>query len=66
MTNVPLFDVLLNGVSGSAGSANIEVALDIEMAISMASAMWRAEDKSVLPAQASGSSCTTRLSISKI
>jgi hypothetical protein len=33
---VPLQNVLLNGFNGSAGPANIEVALDIEMAIAMA------------------------------
>jgi uncharacterized repeat protein (TIGR03803 family) len=35
-TSVPLQNVLLDGADGSAGSENSEVALDIEMAISMA------------------------------
>ncbi|MBU6411142.1 MAG: peptidase S53, partial [Verrucomicrobia bacterium] len=36
LPEVPLQTVLLDGVSGSPGSGNVEVALDIEMAISMA------------------------------
>jgi uncharacterized repeat protein (TIGR03803 family) len=40
-TNVPLHNVLLDGADGSAGSNNSEVALDIEMAISMAPGLSR-------------------------
>ncbi len=36
LPNVPLSNVLLDGYNGNPGSANIEVALDIEMAIAMA------------------------------
>ena len=36
LPNVPLINVLLDGISGAAGSDNVEVALDIEMSISMA------------------------------
>jgi len=36
LPNVPLNNVLLDGYNGSPGSGNIEVALDIEMAIAMA------------------------------
>jgi len=36
LPNVPLVNVLLNGFNGSAGFANVEVALDIEVAIAMA------------------------------
>ena len=36
LPNVPVTTVLLDGFNGSAGGANIEVALDIDMAISMA------------------------------
>jgi len=36
LPNVPLSNVLLNGFGGAAGSANTEVALDIDMAICMA------------------------------
>ena len=39
LTNVPLQNVLLDGYSGSAGSGNLEVALDIEVAIAMAPAL---------------------------
>ncbi|HZQ45513.1 MAG TPA: immunoglobulin domain-containing protein, partial [Verrucomicrobiae bacterium] len=37
--NVPLTNVLLNSFSGSAGNNNLEVALDIEMAVAMAPAL---------------------------
>jgi subtilase family serine protease len=40
-TNVPLQNVLLDGADGSAGSDNSEVALDIEMAISMAPGLFQ-------------------------
>jgi hypothetical protein len=36
LPNVPLYNVRLDGFYGYAGGANVEVALDIEMAISMA------------------------------
>jgi uncharacterized repeat protein (TIGR03803 family) len=36
LPNVPLVNVLLNGASGNPGQNNIEVALDIDMAIAMA------------------------------
>ena len=36
LPNVPLQNVLLDGFSGAAGANNVEVALDIEMVISMA------------------------------
>jgi len=36
LTNVPLQNVLLDNVTGAAGVNNVEVALDIEMALSMA------------------------------
>ena len=36
LPNVPLINVLLDGISGAAGPDNIEVALDIEMSIAMA------------------------------
>lgn len=36
LPNVPLTNVLLNGFDGSAGGNNVEVALDIDMAIAMA------------------------------
>jgi uncharacterized repeat protein (TIGR01451 family) len=36
LPNVPLTNVLLDGFNGNPGSGNIEVALDIEMAIAMA------------------------------
>ncbi len=36
LPDVPLFNVLLDGYDGSANGGNLEVALDIEMAISMA------------------------------
>ena len=36
LPNVPLSNVLLDGFNGSPGGANIEVALDIEMAVAMA------------------------------
>lgn len=36
LTNVSLQNVLLDGVTGNPGPANVEVALDIEMALSMA------------------------------
>jgi len=36
LPDVPVVKVLLDGFSGSAGGANVEVALDIDMAISMA------------------------------
>jgi len=36
MTNVPLINVLVDGTDGSPGPNNVEVALDIQMAISMA------------------------------
>ena len=36
LTNVPVIPVLLDGFDGSPGKANIEVALDIEMSMSMA------------------------------
>jgi len=36
LTPVPLQNVLLDGFSGAPGSANVEVALDIEMALAMA------------------------------
>src|SRR5258708_27251514 len=36
LPNVPLSNVLLDGFNGNPGSANIEVALDIEVAIAMA------------------------------
>ncbi|MGD0746075.1 MAG: protease pro-enzyme activation domain-containing protein, partial [Verrucomicrobiota bacterium] len=36
LANIPLQNVLLDGSTGSAGSGNIEVALDIEVAIAMA------------------------------
>jgi len=36
LPNVPLQNVLLNGVNGSAGANNAEVALDIEVIVSMA------------------------------
>ncbi|HEX7618146.1 MAG TPA: protease pro-enzyme activation domain-containing protein, partial [Verrucomicrobiae bacterium] len=39
LTNVPLQNVLLDGFRGAAGSDNIEVALDIEVAIAMAPAL---------------------------
>jgi uncharacterized repeat protein (TIGR01451 family) len=39
LTNVPLINVLLDGTDGSAGVNNVEVALDIEMAIAMAPAL---------------------------
>jgi uncharacterized repeat protein (TIGR03803 family) len=39
LTNVPLKNVLLDGFNGVPGSANVEVALDIDMAISMAPAL---------------------------
>ena len=38
-TNIPLQNILLDGFSGSPGFNNIEVALDIEMALSMAPAL---------------------------
>jgi hypothetical protein len=41
LTNVPLQNVLLDGFSGAAGSDNIEVALDIEVAIAMAPALTK-------------------------
>jgi hypothetical protein len=41
LTNVPLQNVLLDGFSGAAGGDNIEVALDIEVAIAMAPALTR-------------------------
>ncbi|MDB6112297.1 MAG: Sedolisin [Pedosphaera sp.] len=36
LTNLPLQNILLNGKTGSAGANNVEVALDIEMALAMA------------------------------
>ena len=39
LTNVPLQTVLLDGYNGSSGSGNLEVSLDIEVAIAMAPAL---------------------------
>jgi hypothetical protein len=41
LSSVPLTNVLLDGFNGSPGSANIEVALDIEVAIAMAPGLNR-------------------------
>jgi subtilase family serine protease len=41
LTNVPLQNVYLNGATGSAGSGDIEVSLDIEVAIAMAPALTK-------------------------
>ncbi len=52
LPNVPLTNVLLNGVSGGPGGDNTEVALDIDMAIAMAPGLSRVivyEGKTKLP-----------------